>query len=458
VRVERHLLNGGTYSLDAFPHEAGDDKQDVPHDGLPHVDVDALACSDDVKALIREGGKKPSRSEAVWRVTCELLRCGTDQLLILAVLLDAKLGISEHVLEQGNPRTYAWRQIEKAKAKVEEPRIDVGGRPLSVQDWIDCDVPPLDRLLGELMTTTARIMVVGPTGLGKTMFGLAAAFAMGHGRNFLHWRSHRQARVLYVDGEMSRRVMKKRVADTLRRSGEKTIPAGVVILNRDMFPEIPPLNTPAGQAWLNKFIDEHGPFDFVIFDNIQALLVGDVKDNEQWANVLPYVRSLTHRSIGQMWFHHTGFDESRSYGDKSREWQLDTVVLMKREKDTADDIAFRLEFIKARERDSDNRSDFDEVLIGLRGDKWVHGAAPKKEKEPKKKKLNPSAEAMFAILKLKAGERGLTKEEWNEACREEGLTPKRRADLLTWREALRNAGLVNEHDGRWNVIFGGEDE
>jgi hypothetical protein len=93
---------------------------------------------------------------------------------------------------------------------------------------------------------------------------------------------------------------------------------------------MPPLNTPHGQTWFDAFIEAHGPFDLIIFDNIQALLVGDMKDEEQWAKALPWVRSLTRRSIGQIWLHHTGHDESKSYGSKAREWQMDTVILMER--------------------------------------------------------------------------------------------------------------------------------
>src|SRR5262249_21368606 len=39
------------------------------------------------------------------------------------------LGISEHVLEQNNSRNYAWRQIEKAKASVNEFITDKNGHP-----------------------------------------------------------------------------------------------------------------------------------------------------------------------------------------------------------------------------------------------------------------------------------------------------------------------------------------
>ena len=72
--------------------------------------------------------------------------------------------------------------------------------------------------------------------------------------------------------------------------------------------------------------------------------------------ILPYVRSMTRRSIGQIWFHHTGHDESRSYGTKAREWQMDIVALMERVDLPGADLAFTLKFTKARETDARENS------------------------------------------------------------------------------------------------------
>jgi superfamily II DNA or RNA helicase len=37
----------------------------------------------------------------------------------------------------------------------------------------DRDIAPLDRLLGDMLSTTTRMMLVAPTGLGKTNIALA---------------------------------------------------------------------------------------------------------------------------------------------------------------------------------------------------------------------------------------------------------------------------------------------
>src|SRR4051812_5889768 len=73
---------------------------------------------------------------------------------------------------------------------------------LSVESWAERDIPEPDRLLGDLLTTTTRVFLVGRTGLGKTLLGLAIAAGVASGQGFLHWPAARPARVLYLDGEM----------------------------------------------------------------------------------------------------------------------------------------------------------------------------------------------------------------------------------------------------------------
>ena len=301
------------------------------------------------------------------------------------------MGVAERMLE-GNVVDYQTGEPRQA-----EPEVDT-----SLDAWLEREIPEADWLLGELLSTTSRVMIVGPTGLGKTMFGLAVAFAVAGNKSFLHWRAGRPARVLYVDGEMSRRVMKRRLGDAVRRGGK---PDGLSILSREDFPNMPPLNQPQGQRWMDAFIAKHGPFDLIVFDNIQALLVGEMKEEDSWGSVLPWVKSLTRRSIGQIWFHHTGHDEGQGYGTKTREWMMDVVALMKRVEDKAADLAFTLEFAKARERDRDNRADFEPVTLRLVDDAWEAGDAPVKGG------TKPNEQTMLGIL-ADAMPNGLTTKDW----------------------------------------------
>jgi hypothetical protein len=252
---------------------------------------------------------------------------------------------------------------------------------LTVAAWLARDIPPPDFLMGEWVSTTSRGMIVSATGLGKTNFCLALAFSMALGQDFLHWRATRKARVLYVDGEMSRRLVRERLADAARRAG--AVPDALFVLCREDMQDMEPLNTPEGQEFIDDLIEQLGWVDFVILDNVQSLLLGDMKDEVPWQDTLPWIRSLTSRSTGQLWVHHTGHEESRSYGTKTREWQLDTVILLRRIENSSADIEFMLEFTKSRERAPHNRADFETVNVTLANDRWkVQGTGRKSAAKP----------------------------------------------------------------------------
>lgn len=90
---------------------------------------------------------------------------------------------------------------------------------LSLPGWLEREVKLPDCLMGEWLTTTSRVELVAPTGLGKTNLGLAWAAFAAAGLDFLHWRgSGRPRRVLYVDGEMSERLMHSRLKDAVERA------------------------------------------------------------------------------------------------------------------------------------------------------------------------------------------------------------------------------------------------
>lgn len=260
--------------------------------------------------------------------------------------------------------------------------VDGPRNPLmfSANRWLNRDIPPLDHLLGNVLSTTVRAELVGPTGIGKSNFALALNWAIARGSPFLHWTAHRPAkRVLYIDGEMSARVARDRIADATRRHGEA--PDNLILINRDDYPDLPPLNTKAGQQFMDGLIDQVADVEFVVFDNIQSLIVGDMKEEDGWAATLPWIRGLSRRSIGQLWVHHTGINTTRGYGSSTREWQLDTVMLMTDRPDKGDLLVdFELSFLKARERNRRNRADFANARIWINAnDAWESSITPTTE-------------------------------------------------------------------------------
>ena len=123
--------------------------------------------------------------------------------------------------------------------------------------------------------------MAGDIGLGKSMLAIAWGMHCALGRDFLHWQGRRPAKILYIDGEMSRRLLKKRLADEVARIG--TRPKTFFALSSEDIPDMQPLNTEAGQTIIEAIIREHcGGVDFIAFDNIMALISGEHKEEEGW--------------------------------------------------------------------------------------------------------------------------------------------------------------------------------
>ena len=80
--------------------------------------------------------------------------------------------------------------------------------------------------------------------------------------------------------------------------------------------------------------------DLIIFDSIMCLLVGPMQDEATWAPMKPLVCELSARKIAQVWFNHAN-DLGKSFGDKTREWEMDTTG--KLSKVEGDETAIRLD-------------------------------------------------------------------------------------------------------------------
>lgn len=342
------------------------------------------------------------------------------------------LGTIWHLAKQ-----HGWTPPARAK------EYDIDLQKLDFDQWEKRDLPPPDCLLGEIISTTTRALVIAPTGIGKTKLVLAASTAIAGDRGFLDWRTcGRPRRVLYIDGEMSARVFKRRLRDAARETGK---PTSLHAFNREDFPDMQPLNTEEGQAFIDQLIEKieeaYDKLDLIVFDNIQALIPGDLKDPEAWQNVLPWARKLTSQAIGQLWVHHTGKNEALGgYGDSTREWQLDVVAQLKRIKDSPFDVAFTLTFTKARERSPDNREDFRPINVYLDNAEWRCETAAATATV----KLTPSQQAAFDLIP----HRGMNFADWRDACLESDMVTDaekrdaKRAQFKKAKDALVSKGLI----------------
>lgn len=129
------------YAIDWFPelelHSSGLTVT-VPPGEIATVDLDELSqrLSALTRTLVLEGddpnrpigsddARYRSRSEALFRVTCDLVRAGLSDTVVAGVILNPKHGISASVREKKDPKTYAFRQIASARQAESEGWPDV---------------------------------------------------------------------------------------------------------------------------------------------------------------------------------------------------------------------------------------------------------------------------------------------------------------------------------------------
>lgn len=256
-----------------------------------------------------------------------------------------------------------WHNGQDAKA----PPYAGNREEFLLSAWLDLDIPPRDHLLGGVLCTTSRMLLIGETGIGKTLCANEIGGGIASGNGALGWAGQRIGRVMFLDGEMPAETFKERSELIAERHG-RDIPFYGYNRDRLRDDEMPPLNTEPGQKWLWNEIEIIKP-DVIFFDSIMCLLTGDIKTPEAWAPVLPLVRGLSAKRIAQVWLHHAN-DIGRAFGDKTREWQMDTVAsLAKLAKVEGNAEAIGWKFTKTRLKTPHNRDQFTPRII-YPGEDW----------------------------------------------------------------------------------------
>lgn len=135
ARVVEHNP-GAVYAASVFPVPSEGATKDgaspavgkMTRERVPAVRVDSLEAfpkgvSKRCRTVIELGddpaNPNPDRSDNVFFVCCELIRNAVGDAQILGIITDARWPISAHVLDQPRQDKYAWRQIERAHARVQ---------------------------------------------------------------------------------------------------------------------------------------------------------------------------------------------------------------------------------------------------------------------------------------------------------------------------------------------------
>ena len=186
------------------------------------------------------------------------------------------------------------------------------------------------------LTAGSIHMIWGETGIGKSFVSTALAIGLAAGVPVLGFACPAPRRVLYVDGEMSRAMLYKRISWLIKGFGLTPEQAERVEVNLGLY-DLTIIRENGGlnltlvrdQKKITRDADSHGEdgSDVVFLDNLSALAqVEDDNAASSWNPMVPWLTA--EREIGRalILIHHAGKDPRRQRGTSRREDLLDTSI------------------------------------------------------------------------------------------------------------------------------------
>jgi len=222
---------------------------------------------------------------------------------------------------------------------------------LNANQLLDYQGAEPDPIWGPTICSHNLVMVVAPTGLGKTWFTMKLLHTVASGGKFLAWSVTRPRRGLYVDGELGLMGMKRRFKAVQAEAPYSPKGDYFRVLTKDHCgPRLWNISDPADQKKYNK---EIGNADVIVFDNLLSCNFPlDGRDDEvrQWQRILPWFHALRDSGRTVIVVHHTG-KSGDQLGTSVKENWLDTSIELK-PPDTYRPISgteFTLKFRKTRD-------------------------------------------------------------------------------------------------------------
>lgn len=142
----------------------------------------------------------------------------------------------------------------------------------------------IDWLIEGLLMEQGNMLLVGPSGLGKTQFTLQTFIHLALGKDFLHYKITEPKKVMFLSLEMGLgelKIFAEAMSGPLNEDELALLEENFIILPHG---EPWPLNKPEGQAQLIQFIENHKP-TMIGVDSIGSAISGNISSDEA---VQPY--------------------------------------------------------------------------------------------------------------------------------------------------------------------------
>lgn len=222
---------------------------------------------------------------------------------------------------------------------------------LNSKEFLSKQLPLREFIIEPCLPKQGLMMIYAKRGVGKTYFALFLAHKIATGGDLFggRWKIYKQAKVLYIDGEMPANAMQERLrslgCDFINNSGGENLS----IINRDLQQNgfMPNLASEEGQEALEPFVKDA---DVIVVDNLSTLVRGG-KENEanSWNPIADWALWLRSQGKSVIFIHHAGKDNNQR-GTSKKEDILDTVINLKHPSDynSEEGARFEVHFEKSR--------------------------------------------------------------------------------------------------------------
>jgi RecA-family ATPase len=189
----------------------------------------------------------------------------------------------------------------------------------------------------------------------------------------------------------------------------------------------------------------------IVIDTLNRSIGGDENSSDDMGGFIEAAAALVRAfKCTVIVIHHCGIDGNRPRGHTSLTGAVDAQIAITKDGDT---ITCTVEYMKDGPEGDTLHSRLEIVGIGTDQDgetisSCVITPVEQSAKASAGPPLTNNQRTMFTVLH-KAGNIGMTVDEWNASARQAGLAANRKADLFDFRNALEGKKLVHHSGGRW---------
>lgn len=176
-------------------------------------------------------------------------------------------------------------------------------RAIRIRRFMAMAEPTPKKILGDLIREGEAIMIYGPTGVGKTYFGLAMAAAVSCGRRFLGFAGTGEGIVVaYLDAELHTAMLRSRISQVANIERLATSNRLQILSLRHFEGSLPDIGTEAGQERVTSALRDGTKVVFL--DNLNSWARSGRDDGVAWVVIEKWIRQLTFSGIAVVLIHH----------------------------------------------------------------------------------------------------------------------------------------------------------